>query len=168
MKQERWVDGQAWLGMLDADRETLYLSAMANRMRRIHQGTSVFVALGATSAFALIVSGLPGVVWSSAISLLVAVVAIWSMIFDYSRKSAVAASLASECSELASDWRKLWSELSSLSDDEALRRVQDLERKDREITKSVPHDLGISRRLNEKCAKQAYQLIQHEYDVALA
>ena len=85
---------------------------------------------------------------------------------DYSRKAVIATSLSGECSELASRWRRLWIDLGDLGDDEALKRVEDLERADREITRSVPHELGINRRLNEKCAEQAYQLIKQEYPAA--
>ena len=181
MKTDDRIRQRAWLGLLDADRETLYLSSLANKMRRAHRITSTIVAVGSTAALASFVVGVSGVfggsqtgtvglqppgVIGSAISLLVAVVAIWSMVSDYSRKAVIATSLSSECSELASRWRRLWIELGGLGDDEALKRVEDLERSDREITKSVPHDLGINRRLNERCAEQAYQLIKQEYPAA--
>ena len=179
MKTDDRIRQRAWLGLLDTDRETLYLSSLANKMRRTHRFTSTIVAVGSTAAFASFVVGVSGVgggpqaggglpsgVIGSAISLLVAVVAIWSMISDFSRKAVIAASLAEECSELASSWRRLWIKLSSLGDDEALKRIEDLERADREITKSVPHDLGINHRLNRKSATQAYQNIQHEYPAA--
>ena len=180
MKTDDRIRQRAWLGLLDADRETLYLLFLANRMRRTHRITSTIVAVGSTAAFASFVVGVSGVgggpqagtvglqsgVVGSALSLLVAIVAIWSMISDFSRKAVIAAALAKECSELASRWRRLWIELSGLSDDEALKRVEDLERADRETTESVPHDLGINRRLNEKSARQAYQTIQHEYPAA--
>ncbi len=156
------VRQQAWLSLLDTDRDALYLSAMADRMRRWHVATSVIVSLGATSAFATIVTGLPILVGGS-ISLVVAGVAIWSMVCDHSRKSAVAASRAEECAKLALQWRQLWAELSSLSDGEALQRVQRLERREIEITSAVPHDLGIKPRLNQKCAERAYEMIKHEY-----
>ena len=177
MNMDDRIRQRAWLGLLDADRETLYLSFLANKMRRVHRIASTIVAVGSTAAFASFVVGASGVggapqagtvglqtgVVGSAISLLVAVVAIWSMISDYSRKAVIATSLSGECSELASRWRRLWIDL---GDDEALKRVEDLERADREITRSVPHELGINRRLNEKCAEQAYQLIKQEYPAA--
>ena len=177
MKTDDRIRQRAWLGLLDTDRETLYLSSLANRMRRTHRFTSTVVAVGSTAALTSFIVGMSGIggvpqtgavglpsgVLGSAISLLVAVVAIWSMISDFSRKAVIAATLAKECSELAASWRSLWIELSDLGDDEALKRVEDLERSDREITKSVPHDLGINRRLNKKCAEQTYQLIQHEF-----
>lgn len=180
MKTDERIRQQAWLGLLDTDRETLYLSFLADKMRRTHLVTSTIVAVGSTAALASFVVGVSGViggaqaetvrllagVFGSAVSLLVAVVAIWSMVSDFSKKAVIATSLARECSELASSWRRLWIELSDLGDDEALQRVEELERADREITKSVPHDLGINRRLNERCAKQAYQLIRHEYPAA--
>ena len=180
MMTDEPIRQRAWLGLLDADRETLYLSFLANKMRRVHRIASTIVAVGSTAAFASFVVGASGVggapqagtvglqtgVVGSAISLLVAVVAIWSMISDYSRKAVIATSLSGECSELASRWRRLWIELGDLGDDEALKRVEDLERADREITKSVPHELGINRRLNEECAEQAYQLIKQEYPAA--
>jgi hypothetical protein len=162
MSTDQWVRQQAWLGLLDTDRDALYLSAVANRLRWVHTGTSVFISVGATSAFATIVTGLPVMVGST-ISLLVAGVAIWSMVCDHSRKSAVAAALAKECSKLALSWRQLWAELSSLSESEALRRVQDLESREIDITSSVPHELGIKRRLNKRCAEQVYRLVKHEY-----
>ena len=180
MKTDERIRQRAWLGLLDTDRVTLYLTSLADKMRQTYRVTSTIVAVGSTAAFAsFVVSvsgfgggpqegavGLPSGVIGSAISLLVAVVAIWSMISDFSRKAVIAASLAKECSELAAQWRRLWVELSSLGDDEALKRVEDLERTDREITKSVPHDLGINRRLNKTCAERAYQLIRHEYPAA--
>lgn len=180
MKTDERIRQRAWLGLLDTDRETLYLSLLANRMRRTHLVTSTIVAVGSTAALASFVVGVSGVIGGaqaetarllsgvigSAISLLVAVVAIWSMISGFSRKAVIAASLAKECSELASRWRRLWIELSGLGDDESLKRIEDLERADREITKPVPHDLGINHRLNRKSATQAYRNIQHEYPAA--
>ena len=177
MKTDDRIRQRAWLGLLDTDRETLYLSSLANRMRRTHRFTSTVVAVGSTAALTLFIVGVSGVIGGaqaetvrllsgvigSAVSLLVAVIAIFFMVSDFSRKAVVAASLAKECSELAASWRSLWIELSDLGDDETLKRVEDLERSDREITKSVPHDLGINRRLNKKCAEQTYQLIQHEF-----
>ena len=137
-------------------------------MRRIHLAASVFVSLGATSAFAaFVVSSLPREA-AGVIILLVAAVQIWSTVYDASKKSALASVLASECSRLAMDWRRLWSELSSLSDEEALRRIQSLESREVEITSSVPHDLGIDSRLNQKCAMKAYRLIEHEYGAVQA
>ena len=180
MNTDDRIRQRAWLGLLDADRETLYLSSLADKMRRAHRITSTIVAVGSTAALASFVVGVSGVfggsqagtvglqsgLVGSAISLLVAVVAIWSMISDYSKKAVIAMSLSDKCSELTLKWRRLWIELDGLGDDEALKRVEDLERSDREITKSVPHDLGINRRLNERCAEQAYQLIKQEYPAA--
>ena len=180
MMTDEPIRQRAWLGLLDADRETLYLSFLANKMRRVHRIASTIVAVGSTAAFASFVVGVSGVfggsqagtiglqtgVVGSAISLLVAVVAIWSMISDYSRKAVIAMSLSDKCSELTLKWRRLWIELDDLGDDEALKRVEDLGRSDQEITRSVPHDLGINRRLNERCAEQAYQLIKQEYPAA--
>ena len=174
MNTDDRIRQRAWLGLLDADRETLYLSFLANKMRRVHRITSTIVAVGSTAALASFVVGVSqagtvglqsGVV-GSAISLVVAVVAIWSMVSDYSRKAVIAMSLSDKCSELTLKWRRLWIELDDLGNDEALKRVEDLERSDQEITKSVPHDLGINRRLNERCAEQAYQLIKQEYPAA--
>ena len=61
MKTDDRIRQRAWLGLLDTDRETLYLSLLANRMRRTHLITSTIVAVGSTAALASFVVGVSGV-----------------------------------------------------------------------------------------------------------
>jgi len=46
MMTDEPIRQRAWLGLLDADRETLYLSFLANKMRRVHRIASTIVAVG--------------------------------------------------------------------------------------------------------------------------
>ena len=164
---------EAWSGLVNTDRDERYLTLFSNRMRRLHKVTSIAVALGSTAAFASFavdVSGMMDGAWSrvigSAISLAVAGVAIWAMFSDFSKKAVVAANLADECRKTAAAWRELWVTLSGLDDAEARRRVRNLERRACEITKDVPHSLGIHNRLRDKSTDQADNLIRYEYPEA--
>lgn len=177
MPSDEQIRRQAWLGLVDTDRDTLYLTLFSNKMRRLHRITSWIVAVGSTAALSTFILTVSRVatgeqlnpetaVAGSAISLLVVGISIWAVVSDFSKKAMVASTIADECRKIALSWRGLWAEIDGLDDGEALDRTQNLERLACEVTKEVPHSLGIHRRLNEKCADQTYEAIKHEYPEA--
>ena len=153
---------KVWLGLLDRKRESRYYTYLANRYQKLHFCLSAVVALGSTGAVASLLVGMPAVV-SGCVSLVVAVCAIWSVLSDYSRKSVEAANLGKEYSLLSLDWEQLWIELNALDDKQIAARLRELHHEAIEIGKDSPHRLMVDKRLNERCAREAYDVIQHEF-----
>ena len=159
---EDQIATRVWLGLLDTDRDNLYFISIAARMRKLSNLTNVFIAFGASGAVVTTLSGLPPVV-AICLSLLVALVAIWSRVYGHAEKAATAAGVAKECSALAREWRRLWAEMSRTDGDEILSRCEDLERRATDIVDVVPREIPLDLSLNEKCAERAYATTQHEY-----
>lgn len=168
---------QAWLGLVQTDREARYLTLFSDKMQRFSRVSSWIIAIGSTAALSTLVvtvsrllidDQLDSVIAAigSFVTFLVVAVSFWAVISDFSKKAVVAATIADKCRDLALSWRKLWAEIDELDDDEALTRTQNLERLSCEATKDVPYSLGIDQGLNERCEEQTFALIRQEYPEA--
>ncbi len=153
---------KVWLGLLDRERESRYYTYLGNRYQKLHFRLSTIVALGSTGAVASLLVGMPDVV-SGCVSLVVAVCAIWSVFSDYSRKSVEAAILGKEYSLLYLEWEQLWIELNALDDEQIATRLKQLDREAIEIGKNSPYRLVVNKKLNERCAREAYDVVKHEF-----
>lgn len=153
---------KVWLGLLDRERESRYYTYLANRYQKSHFWLSVVVAFGSTGVVASLLGGMPDVV-SGSVSLIVAGCAIWSIFSDYSRKSVEAAILGKEYATLALDWEQLWINLNVLDDDQIASRLRELNHEVIKVGKDSPYRLIVNKKLNERCAREAYDVVQHEY-----
>ena len=177
MPPSEQVRRQAWLGLVQTDREARYLTLFSDKMQRRSRVSSWIVAVGSTAALSSFVITVSRLVVDeplnsvtaaigSSVTFLVVAVSFWAVISDFSKKAVIAATISDKCRDLALRWRQLWAEIDELDDGEALNRTQNLERLSCEATKDVPYSLGIDQGLNEKCEEQTYALIKQEYPEA--
>ena len=97
---------------------------------------------------------------------LVALLVVWDFIADYAKKAAVLHAISLECSALEIEWRELWADVNErdLDDSEARRKNQRLARRALEVTGRAGHaDIRENRKLNEKCEKVAYRVVEDRY-----
>lgn len=153
---------KVWLGLLDRERESRYYTYLGNRYQKWYFRLSAVVALGSTGAVASLLVGMPDVI-SGCVSLVVAVCAIWSVFSDYSRKSVEAAILGKEYSLLALEWEQLWIKLNAIDDEQIAARLKELDLEAIKIGKDSPYRLFVDKKLNERCAREAYDVVQHEF-----
>lgn len=154
---------QAWLGQLDAHRVARYYQQLAVRFQRRHRILTMIITAGALGTAGLEVSAASPAWIATVTSLVVGSVAVWSLLADYSEKSRQAATLEHDFQNLTLDWKRLWSQLSSLSDEAALERIETLRLKENNLTKHVSTRLPLSNKLNEQCADEAYAVTKAEY-----
>ena len=156
---------QVWLGLLDAERLSRYYAEMAARLQRWHMGLMALIALGSTGAVATLLLSAPAGVAES-LAGTVAAAAVWTSYYGHASKAAMMEAARDGCADLALRWRNLWAQLESLDEAQAWREIQHLQRQEELATARVPAHLTTKRRLNERCAKEAYTVIGNEYAVA--
>lgn len=157
--------GQAWLGLLDAERTSRYYRAMAVRLQRWHMGLTAFVALGATGAVASLLSGAPDGV-AELLAVAVAAAAVWNYTYGHASKAAMMEAAGNSYAELTMCWRNLWARLEVLDGEDARGEIETLQRRAQAATEHVPAHLASRHQLNVKCAKEAYAVIGDEYAAA--
>lgn len=156
---------QAWLGLLDAERLSRYYATMAARLQRWHMGLMALVALGSTGAVGTLLFNAPAGV-AEGLAGVVAAAAVWTSYYGHASKAAMMEAARDGCADLALRWRDLWARLESLDEADAWREIQLLQRQEEQATARVPAHLTAKRRLNERCAEEAYSVLGHEYAVA--
>lgn len=156
---------QVWLGLLDAERMARYYQALAVRMQRWHMALTAFVAFGSTGAMGSLLIGAPDWV-AEVLATAVAAAGVWTFYYDHASKAALLEVAAESCAKLTLCWRDLWARLEGLDEAEAWREVQRLRRKELDATARVPASLAVRRWLNQKCAKETYEVLGDEYAVA--
>ena len=164
MASEHFVS-QVWLGLLDAERLLRYYGALAARLQRWHLSLTAFVAIGSTGALGALLLEAP--VWvPEALAAAVAAVALWTSYYGHASKAALAETSRDGCADLALAWRDLWTRISALDDDEAAEEIAVLRRREEMATARVPAHLAANRRLNQRCAEEAYRVLGDEYAVS--
>ena len=156
---------QVWLGLLDAERMSRYYQALAVRMQRWHMALTASVAFGSAGAMSSLLLGAPDWV-AEVLATAVAAAGVWTFYYGHASKAAMLEVAAERCAELTLDWRDLWARLEGVGDAEAWQAVQHLRRQEPTATTKVPAGLAVRRRLNKKCAEEAYGVWGHEYAVA--
>lgn len=156
---------QVWLGLLDAERLSRYYEAMAARLQRWHIGLMALIALGSTGAIATLLLNAPAGV-AEVLAGTVALAAAWTSYYGHASKAAMTEAARDGCAELALRWRDLWARLESLDEADARREIEQLHRQEERATARVPAHLTTRRRLNERCAEEAYSVLGNEYAIA--
>lgn len=163
MANEYYVS-QVWLGLLDAERLLRYYAALAARLQRWHMALTALVAAGSTSAVGALLLDAPNWV-PEVLAAGVAAAALWASYYGHASKAAVAEAARDGCADLALSWRDLWTRIAGLDDNEAAEETAELRRREEMATARVPAHLAAHRRLNERCAKEAYRVLGDEYAV---
>ena len=98
---------QIWEGIVETDRLIRYFHKLSVKHRKRHQITAWGLAVFATGSAGTMIARLPE--WSSAILfLIVACVAIASLMLNDSAKSTAARMIADQFQLLGREWRQLW------------------------------------------------------------
>ena len=154
-----------WRDYLDAARLVRYYEALSNKYRRNHLVVRFLLLVAAASGIAALLELLPAIAQMFAAGLVAFVVA-WDFVSDYAKKAAVLHTISIECSELESEWQRLWVEINedTLSTAEVLRRNNRLSRRILGVTSWAGlADIRENQKLNEKCAESAYRVMVDRY-----
>ena len=151
--------------MLDSERTTRYYESVAERMSHRDVIINVLIILSAVVIVSGLIVNFLSKEWLIAVSLTQLSVAIWASYYGYSKKTAIAATKADECRTNSLQWRELWyrSYEKNISMEEvyALEKELDQKTSTREL---VALRLGSFGRINKKCAKEAYAVIEQEFN----
>ncbi len=156
---------QIWLGILDAERQYRYYQQLSDRFRRFHFRLTVFVTIAASAAASALFATLP---WEAdwpiaAVLAVVAGVTIWLSYANYSGKATAAYIFCDQFAFIASEWRRLW----YMSEEDSVVWIEVWRLKDRQERVTAGYgDLALDEKLNEECAKEAYQVVQDEFATA--
>ena len=157
---------QVWFGLLDAERLSRYYRVVATRLQRWHMALTALVALGSTGAVGSLLLGAPlGV--AEALAAVVAAAAVWTAYYGHASKAALTEAAGMNCADLALCWRDLWARLDGLDEVAVRHEIESLKRREQAATARVPAHLAADGRLNERCAKDAYDVLGTVYAVAI-
>ncbi len=156
---------EVWQSLLDVARLIRYYDAYANRRRLYHfilRGLLLFAAAGGVANMLAV---LPDFVLP-AVSVAIAVLVVVDFACNYARQAAVLHAIGRECGKLEVEWKNLWANMNagSVGDKKAMSINQDLARQLLEVTSwAGDADIREDRKLNEKCAEDAYKVMVEQY-----
>ncbi len=154
------IDGQIWNLMLDANRCHRYYAELAGRYRTHGMWLNIAVVLGSLIAGTLLLLDVPG--WTSAISFFaVAVITIWDVFYQPSRKAADARNISRQCDEISIASKRLWRGHDPFNESE---RATELETRLSNITHA---ELNIDHDLNERCEINARRDAASEFGTTI-
>ena len=148
------MEQQVWIDITDTERVVRYYGMLADKLRRRHQMVTVILALSASGAAVPLIARLPE--WIAAcMFLVVAGIAIWSFLADYSAKATAAGLFCDQYRHLSAEWRRLWYEGATQAEIDALweqyNRI------------ASGYDLPVDHALNEKAQYEAYAVIADDF-----
>ncbi len=154
-----------WSLVLDLERLARYYNKLASGLARKHRLGTAVIAFAATSAVVSLLQLFPPQVELVA-NAVIAILACWMLVNNFSQKLIVARGVGERCRELETDARALWLSLETLDDAEARRKWEDLCKEMNRVT-SKPESAGILNNdaLNEECAAEAYDVIKQEFAI---
>ena len=144
MKQRIWDD------LLDATRMSRYYDILADKQQRWHLGASVITTVGSVFAATALLYNQFQV--SAALFLIVATASSLMVVYDWSRRSQVARSAATQLRETEVELRRLW-----YRDSCEVAAIEALERRTDSATKD---DLRVDHNLNKRCNEEAYRALE--------
>lgn len=154
-----------WQAYLDLARLTRYYDALADRHRRNHKIIQFLLLASASGGVITFLEVLPKE-FQLIISTAVAVLVVWDLIMDYSKKAALLHKISMECSDIEIRLSSLWNSVQSgrLEDEEAKGENAKLMQKVLEATR-LAGEIGVpeNKSLNRKCAAEAYEVMVARY-----
>ena len=150
-----------WNGLLDADRLHRYYGYLAGRLESTERLLSWACIVLTSGTVVTALSNHP--YWASTLGALATGFNIYLLIAKLSKRTWYSASRQQRFSELLVDWEKLWSELSSMEDDEIRRRWNELSARANAITENCAAELPLNKKIHQRSAEEAYSVraLQH-------
>ena len=154
--------------MLDTDRLGRYYQALADRHQRFAIAIKVTLAGSAMAGIVALLDVLPDFVQVVA-GVLIAVAVVLDLAINHQRKSAMLHAICTDLQRIAVEWSDLWSRTERMDEKPARERVRELSNLMNTTTaRAAEVGVGEDRRLNEKCARQTYQVFTDEYGLTSA
>ena len=154
-----------WQAYLDLARLTRYYDALSDRHRRSHRVIQFLLLASASGGVITFLEVLPKE-FQLVVSTAVAVLVVWDLIMDYSKKAALLHKISTECSGIEIRLSSLWNSVQSgrLTDEEARGENTELMQKVLEATR-LAGEIGVpeNKSLNRKCAAEAYEVMVARY-----
>ena len=150
------MSAQVWYGLLDAERNSRYFHRLADRLETWKKVLTFFVILSSSGAATTLLAQGPELV--SALLFVATVIASLALyVWDFSGKAAAARIFRDQYAETALEWKRMWYQ------DEGLSREQIEALQDRELRIGLSETIKVDDKLNERCAKEAYDYAQAEF-----
>ncbi len=124
---------------------------LSQRKRRVGQ----LVLTASSGVAAALLAGVPVVV-AQVLALVVAALAIWNELADYSAKSSRSLDIAADLSHLATEMHDLWIRLEQLEAGDARQAWRELDARATEVTRHVPAELLKYRALQDRAEDETY------------
>ena len=164
------LDAQIWNLMIDAERLNRYFYEKADKYRHVskYMNLCLFVATVGSAAYVVMnISNLASV-WSIAAGTVVFVITAAltgvEMFFQVSKNLGIAEGTTKQCQLISTEARQLWRRLRDPSSNvELLVRANDLEMR---LNIATQVELDYDSDLNEKCEKEAIQILTAEFPSA--
>ena len=160
------IRNEVWQNYLDASRLARYYSALADRYKSIYKFSRLVLILPLLTSVTLFFDLLPEFV-GLILGLVIALVVISDLIFDFAKRASVLILVSQECDRLENEYRDLWLvvENDDLSNEKIREKINQIEVKLIDIT-NRPGDLEIKvdHKLNEKCTIKAYKVMEDRYE----
>ena len=152
-----------WYSMLDTDRLGRYYQALADRNQRFAIAIKVTLAASAMAGIIALLDVLPD--WVQIVAgVLIAVAVVLDLAINHQRKAAILHGISTDLRPIAVEWSDLWGRTERMDEDAARERVRELSNLLNTITaRAAEVGVGEDRHLNEKCAKETYQVFTDEY-----
>ena len=165
-----------WQEFLDVARNVRYYEKLSNRYRKYHHRVRFLILASAVSGIANLldlplefIQGPFRELIQLAVSGFIALLVVWDFVADYGKKAEVLHIVSLQCSDLESQWDRLWAELhDEESDDTEIRR------KNRRLSERLSTVTGWAglvnvqddEELNSVCEKDAYRVMDSRYDLS--
>lgn len=156
-----------WAAFLDTSRLQRYYHAQSEFYRRLHYVIRSIMLLSASASVAAFFDVLANWVQLTA-ALVLAIVVVLDHTLDAGKKTFVCAQASIEFEAAVSDYRDLWRRFTALDHDDVTERHLELEASTRQASARVVA-VGANTsnvRLNERCAKEAYEVEGRQYAAA--
>ena len=154
-----------WNGLLEANRLVRYYGTLADRHNQWNTWILRGLIFGGSTEAILVFAKAPEHL-IALFALAVAGIAAWAVAGDYAKKAAVLHGISLECSYLEIEWDDLWNrmDLGDLSDDRALKRNQELQRRLTAATsRAMPAGIREDRKLNKKSWIETCRALEQQY-----
>ena len=154
-----------WLKFLDVARLARYYAALSDKNKRARKLTQVFLLAFVTGAAASLMEIFPEWVGLLVSALLITLM-IWDAVEDYAKKAAILSIISMECRKNEVAFSELWRDANKANsiEGEIRSRLNQLDSATLEATGKASYaDVTENKELNEKCAKDAYISMEHQY-----
>ena len=156
----------AWENLLDAEKNFRYFGLLADRYSNWSKLIR-FALLGSVLLEATILIPNAPVPIPTYFTIVMGIVIVglvaWDAISDYGKTAAELKSVHSDTITLKSEWAELWRDIETYSiyEDEARRRLRELENMERFIFGKV--DVPLNESFNDSCEEEAFRMVQEQY-----